>query len=143
MSHSVIVVDDDEIDRYLLKRMIGKTQLDVHVFEKTSGQEALDFFEDFDTQRSMHADLFPPSLCFLDINMPLMSGWEFLEKFATIRIANNLESMAVMMFSSSSDVHDQTKANDFDFVTGYILKGAATPEQLKELILSHKPMSLG
>lgn len=136
MRYSILIVDDDEIDRYVLKRLIAKTQLDVRIFEKTNGVEALEFFRDYDSHSKLYHDDYPPLLCFLDINMPLMTGWEFLSHFSEIRNAKGLESMAVMMFSSSSDAMDQNRVEDFGFVAGYVVKGAIDSEQLKEKIIS-------
>lgn len=138
MRYSILIVDDDEIDRYVLKRLIDKTELDVRIFEKTNGQEALAFFQEYDSQRALYHEDYPPLLCFLDINMPLMNGWEFLSRFSEIRIAKELHAMAVMMFSSSSDVLDHNRTAEFDFVSGYVVKGGIDSCQLKEIITASR-----
>ncbi|MCQ8888543.1 hypothetical protein NQT72_03255 [Pseudoalteromonas carrageenovora] len=47
----VLIIDDDEVDRYILKRLIKEAQLELRIFEKTDGQEALDFLEDYDANK--------------------------------------------------------------------------------------------
>lgn len=120
----------------MLKRLIKRTQLDVHIFEKTNGVEALEFFQEYDNYSEQYRDDYPPLLCFLDINMPLMDGWEFLSHFNELRSKKELQSMAVMMFSSSTDARDRDRARDYDFITAYLVKGDVNAEQLKEKIIS-------
>jgi len=133
---SVLIVDDNEVDRYLLKRQLKETKLDVAVFEKENGKEALDFFNVYDENRENHPGLFPPLVVFLDINMPLVNGFEFLSKYGPLRSKHNIEAGFIMMFSSSESPLDRKKALEFDYVKGYLTKGKFSSEELKELISS-------
>lgn len=136
MRHSVLIVDDSTDDRYILKRYIKKTGLDVLCFECENGLEALEFLNDHEANNDKYGDDFPPSVCFLDINMPRLDGWEFLAEFSELRKAVDNHTMAVMMLSSASDVVQQEKARSYDFVSSYIVKGEATVDEIEKAILS-------
>lgn len=69
-----------------------------------------------------------PSLIFLDLNMPVMDGWEFLDDFITIP-NNNIEKVHVYVISSSIDANDFIRARNYEVVNNYILK-PITPEDL-------------
>lgn len=136
MQYSILIVDDNEADRYLLKRMILGTQLDVHFFEKSNGLEALNFLQDYQRNKEENPQVYPPMLCFLDINMPIMGGWEFVSEFTKVRESVPLQSLAIMMFSSSSDASEQSRIEGVEFVAGYIVKGETSTSELKDVIVS-------
>lgn len=132
----VLIVDDSEIDRYILKRLIKESGLDLIVFEKIDGKEALDFFENYEENRKKFPESYPPILIFLDINMPRVGGIEFLESFSHLRKVIQVDSCVIIMFSSSEREEDKEKMMAYDFVKDYVVKGTITAEELKEKILS-------
>ena len=131
---SLLIVDDNEVDRYILKRQLKETGLETSIFEVENGDEALKFFTEYETNRAKYADDFPPLVVFLDINMPLVGGFEFLEKFSPMREALGIETAFIMMFSSSEREEDREKAFTYDYVTDYLTKGQFSSEQLREKI---------
>ncbi|MGI9288474.1 MAG: response regulator [Pseudomonadales bacterium] len=136
MRYSILIIDDNEVDRYLLKRMLKNTTLDIVTFEKENGAEALEFLRDYVANRKRYPDDFPPLLLFLDINMPIMNGWEFLAEFAKLRVTIDLNSSTIVMLSSSNSEADYEKAKQFDFVANYIVKGQHTTDELVNTITS-------
>ena len=132
---SILIVDDSQDDRYLLKRQLKGTGLDIKVFEHKHGEDALNFFIAYDQNKRDYPDDFPPMIVFLDINMPIVDGFEFLEKFGPIRKQHNIQSSFIMMFTSSGRKEDKEKAFSYDYVKSYLTKGDFTDEQLKEEIL--------
>ncbi len=132
----ILIIDDDEVDRYILKRLIKEAGFDFTIFEKQDGQEALEFLENYEVNRKEHPDEFPPILIFLDINMPRVNGLQFLEAFSTLRHNIEIESCVVMMFSSSERKEDKEKIMAHDFVKGYLVKGTFDAEVLKEEVLA-------
>ena len=132
----ILIVDDDEVDRYVLKRLVKASGLDLTIFEKMDGKEALDFFEDYEENKRKHPESYPPILIFLDINMPRVNGIEFLEKFSHLRKMIEIDSCVIIMFSSSEREEDKKKIMAYDFVKDYVVKGTLTAEELKEKILS-------
>lgn len=132
----ILIIDDDEVDRYILKRLLKEAELDFNIFEKQDGQEALNFLEDYEINVEKYPDEFPPILIFLDINMPRVNGLQFLEEFATLRLTIEIESCVVMMFSSSEREEEKEKIMAHDFVKDYLVKGAFDAESLKDKVLS-------
>ncbi len=133
-NYSVLIVDDDETDRYLLKRQLKQTNLDLTIFEKENGQDAYDFFDNYSENKEKYPEAFPPLIVFLDINMPLLNGFEFLEKFSVLKNKGDLESTVVLMFTSSEREEDRNKVLKYNFVKGYLLKGEFDIEMLRNKI---------
>jgi len=131
---STLIIDDSEIDRYLLKRQLNDTGLDSDIFEVSNGVEALDFFHQREKDGSSEREGYPPTLIFLDINMPLLNGWGFLEKFTEIKSSFDVHSCVVMMFTSSNHKSDLDEMKKYDFVKGYLIKGSFTVDELREKI---------
>jgi CheY-like chemotaxis protein len=139
--YSIMIIDDNETDRYLLKRRLKQTGMDLTVFEKSDGAEAITFLEDYVTNREQYPDDFPPMLIFLDINMPIMDGWGFLNAFETLRSHLKIESTVVVMFTSSDQTEDRDKAGQYDFVADYYVKGSYAADDLKKTLLDVKQRS--
>lgn len=132
---NVLIVDDDELDRYILKRQLKKIGVE-SVIEKDDGSTALEFLNDYDKNSKLYPDDFPPVIIFLDINMPKVNGFDFLEEFAEMRTRSELASVVVSMYSSSERKEDKERAAEFDFVEGFIVKGEVTKDFLEEKIQS-------
>jgi len=130
---SVLIVDDSTVDRYILIRQLKKMGI-VDIFEKDDGASALEFLEKYEENAITYNGKFPPVIIFLDINMPLVGGFEFLEKFEELRNRLELKSCVIMMFSSSERPEDKEKAFHFDFVKDFLTKGDISIEDLKSKI---------
>lgn len=138
MLNSVLIVDDLEADRYIARWSIEENSLAEHVMEAKDGQEALELFANFaETQKKMGPQ-FPPRLILLDVNMPRMNGFEFLEEFRKQREADpeSYQSVIVMMFTTSELKEDKDKALSYDFVKDYLTK-PIEGEALQEMIQKH------
>lgn len=132
----VLIIDDDAVDRYILKRLIKEAQLELTIFEKSDGQEALEFLMVYDENKKKYPGRFPPIIIFLDINMPRVNGIQFLEAFSELRKTIELNSCVIMMFSTSEREEDRVKILAHEFVIGYLLKGALSAQELKEKVLA-------
>jgi CheY-like chemotaxis protein len=130
---SALIVDDSEIDRYILRRHLKEACV-VDVFESDDGSSALDLLENYEENCKIHGKKFPPVVIFLDINMPIIGGLEFLDKFAELRNRRALKSCVIMMYSSSERPEDREKSASFDFVKDYLIKGEMKVEELKAKI---------
>ena len=136
---SIAIIDDDEIDRYLLKRCFAKLGLKHKVLEATSGVYAMEMFFNLCNEKS-HDGENPdkkhcqPDAIFLDINMPMMDGFEFLQKLSeTIDINKFVANTKVVIITSSDNPKDMEKAHQFDFVSHYIKKGDLNAETLRPI----------
>ncbi len=124
---SVLLVDDDEATNFLHKIYLKEWNFAENIYTAMNGQEALDFLESNLEFRNNK-----PSLILLDINMPVMNGFEFMEAYADLD-----ESMkaciVVVMLTSSLHHSDQEKAGDMDDLSSFINK-PLTKDQLEKVI---------
>lgn len=114
---SALIVDDNEGDRYILSRLLRKTGEFSSIAEVIDGQEALDFME------SLGPEGTAPDLLFLDINMPRMGGFEFLERFEAARERLGDPSTGVILLMGSYDPYGhREQALQFSSVVGFVGK---------------------
>lgn len=113
-----LVVDDDEIDVELLKRAFKKLKIANPVVQAKDGIDALDVLRGTGGRTKLD----PPYIILLDINMPRMSGLEFLEE---IRNDEDLRRAVVFMLTTSDDEADILKSYEKN-ISGYVIKGQAS-----------------
>ena len=77
VKYNVCLIDDDKVYQFTSKMILEATQLTSKIITFFNGQEAIDFFLALENQ---HIDILP-DVIFLDINMPILNGWNFLELF--------------------------------------------------------------
>ena len=130
----ILIIDDDEVDRYILKRQLKEAELNFKVSEKFNGKDALDYFKTHFKNQSPLSKEFPPVVIFLDINMPLIDGFEFLKKYGDLRNQFDGQKSYIIVFSSSDREEDKVKALSFDGVKGFLVKGTYSTEDLKTQI---------
>ena len=123
---SVLIVDDNEADRYLIRRALKKSGYNLTITEKNNAVDALACFKE--RRESMF------DMVFLDINMPLMNGFQLLEELHRLRDKLSIGSCFFTMFSSSFRPDDRERALSCDFVRNYLVKGEFGPEDVKNII---------
>ena len=138
--YSLLIVDDDEVDRYAIKRLLRSGGIDAPIFEKSDGKAAIEFFREHQAEAQERQGVVPPILVFLDINMPRMDGFEFLEAFKKLRTEKLFEAIIFLMLTSSDNPRDQERVADYPFVKGYISKLPATPAELLAHIKAYLPV---
>ena len=110
------IVDDDRIYIFGLTKLIEMNSFcqELQVFK--NGKEALDsFLKDIEEGNEL------PEIILLDINMPVMDGWEFLDEYAKVKhkIKNKVK---IYMVSSSVNLSDLDKAKSYEDVVDYVIK---------------------
>jgi CheY-like chemotaxis protein len=109
----IMLVDDDPDDNYIHQLVIDDWGHCDAVRIAENGTEALAYLSD-----TQSPDYIRPEVILLDINMPGMNGFEFLDEYH--KLADNLKShVVVMMLTTSLNPADAQRAGQFDEVTGY------------------------
>lgn len=122
------IVDDDVVYIYGIKKMLKKKPLCKELKVFNNGYEALEYFKDL-TYNSENI----PDIIILDINMPVMDGWEFLDEFVPLQPKLS-KDVIIYMVSSSIDNHDIDKAKSISAVSDYIVK-PITEDKLAQLFM--------
>ena len=129
---NILVIDDDDISNFIYTRVISASGIVENIKSCMSGQEALDYLEEVSKS---DPDQFP-AMIFLDINMPVMNGWDFLDEYNKI-VPQNLQANSILCILSSSVYKDDIdKASSYTQVKEYVPKPLTT-ESLKELFNKH------
>lgn len=113
---NIYLVDDDKLFIFLLKKTIGLTGIPTQITDFPDGQSALDHIKSNASDASKL-----PDVIFLDLRMPIMDGWEFLEEYK--HIADTLaKKNRLYVFSSSISPYDIENAKNNPLVTDFIIK---------------------
>ena len=105
---SILLIDDDEISNLFNKIFIRKLDLDVKVDVALNGSKAIDFLK----ERGLNSEqaLLEPCLLLLDIRMPIMNGWEFLEAYEQVLNDKAKLNLVIVVLTTSEDEGDVLKA---------------------------------
>ncbi|NRD21991.1 response regulator [Winogradskyella litoriviva] len=119
------IIDDDKIYVNLVRKIIETKKLCDHLLIFKDGKEGIDYFETL-LQNFEREHL--PEVILLDLNMPVMDGWEFLERFTKIKNKFN-SPITLYVVSSSINSIDIEKAKSLSSVQNYLIK----PVKIDEL----------
>lgn len=127
---TILLVDDDDVAQEAVIRSFKIYNIQFPIVTASDGQEALDIL------RGLHPDkqIDGPIIVLLDLNMPRMNGFEFLQ---TLRTDLILSSTVVFVLTTSSADSDRVRAYE-EYISGYMVKSAAGPQFGKlAALLSH------
>ena len=114
----ILLIDDDIDDNFFHKRVINKANIVEEVFECYNGEDALDFLMNKGKYAGENKPYPQPDLLFLDINMPKMNGWEFLDAYD--KLPPHIQGGPVVaMLTSSTNPLDIKKAMKYNMVKDY------------------------
>ena len=123
----ICVIDDDNVYRFTTEKYIQMLNLPIDVICFGDGELALEYLKD----NSSEADNLPDIL-FLDLNMPVMDGWDFLDEFETVK-GDLTKEIKIYLVSSSTDERDQNRSMKYSYVEDYIVK-PISEEYLERLL---------
>jgi len=124
---TLLIIDDDEVFVYLTKKTIQQTNLINLINVFGNGLDAINFLkENIDNPDSL------PEIILLDLSMPIMDGWDFLEEYLVLmpKLSRKID---IYIVSSSISPFDIVRAKSISAVTDYIIK-PITKEKLIEII---------
>ncbi len=121
------LVDDDDVYQYTFLRQLKGTDLAKDILLFSDGELAMEFIETHINDVELL-----PDIIFLDINMPIMDGWEFLEEFVQLKPKVGKEIL-IYMVSSSIDPADIQRAKTIGDVSDYLIK-PIVKEHVKAII---------
>ena len=130
MINKVLCVDDDSISLTISKLLLKRTGFAENVLTAVDGHDALLFLEKLFEDHS-NPEQEAPNLILLDINMPVMNGWEFLDAFIE-QYGNKLNNTRVVILSSTIDPEDFARAKKYAIVAQFLSKPLSV-ETLLEL----------
>jgi CheY-like chemotaxis protein len=117
---SVMLIDDNGMDNFISRIMVEDSNFAEHVNIHTSAQSALDFLQNYMPGEVGEGSLLPDFI-FIDLNMPNMSGFQFIEEFEKIDFKNRKETKIIMLTSSISQV-DMDRAMKYRSVHKFLAK---------------------
>lgn len=112
----VLLVDDDEASNFLHKRFLRKTGKVEEIQVAYNGLNALEILE----SRARKQEPLP-DLIFLDLNMPVMTGWEFINAYKNAKYLKDQE-LSIYVLTSSLNPNDRIKAEQAKEINGIIEK---------------------
>jgi len=121
----VMLVDDNDTDNFIHRRVLEISKFSKNIIVKNSGKSALEYLEENKDNPGMI-----PDIIFLDINMPVMTGWDFLKRFEELDESLK-RKFKIYILSSSIEPMDMKRAQDNKYVIKFLSKPLA-----KESILS-------
>lgn len=126
----ILLIDDNEADNFIHELIISEANCTEQIVSVQGGAEALEYLKN----NSINS-LPQPDLAFLDINMPGMNGWEFLEEYAKLNDTEKCKLVLVML-TTSLNPDDESRASKIESIKGYINK-PLTRETLNEVLNIH------
>lgn len=116
----ILLVDDDHATNYLNKVIVSRLGIAKHVFEVADGQEALDFILQEGIFANKSKDYPAPDLIILDVNMTIIDGFEFLDKYH--KLPSKVQTAKIILLSTSDRKTDLQRARKYPRVVDYIVK---------------------
>lgn len=113
---NLLLIDDDEIFTFMTKLIIEKTNLAEQIKVFANGQEAIDFLKQSVTHNEML-----PDIIFLDLSMPVLDGWGFLDEYIMLKPQFG-KKITLYIISSSVSPGDHERAKKYSDVSDFIVK---------------------
>jgi CheY-like chemotaxis protein len=113
---SIFLIDDDPIFVYLTKRIIGSINCPCEVHEFKDGELAISYL----SQMREDAGALP-DVIFLDLSMPVMDGWEFLNQYSDLK-PKLKKNIALFIVSSSISPQEVERSKNYRAVTDFLIK---------------------
>ncbi len=117
----VMLVDDDPMSNTYSTLVVKKQNPNTEVITFNSGMAALNYLKDFSKPK--------PAIILLDLNMPVMNGWDFMEEYEKLNL-----SIEVVVVTSSNESEDRNRSKSFQGIIDYFVK-PITVDNIKRLFI--------
>jgi len=118
--YAVMLIDDNEIDNLINQKMIEAASIAEHIYTHTGARSAIEFLRNLEKLDKETKNVMP-EVIFLDIDMPLMDGFQFLDEFDKLSEGTK-KKCKVVMLTSSINPQDVNKSKRYSYVKKYINK---------------------
>jgi CheY-like chemotaxis protein len=123
----ICIIDDDKLYQFTIQKTIEKTQKVAQIISFPNGSEAIIFFKNHLSQPDKL-----PEIILLDINMPVMDGWQFLNEYLSLE--NQITKKAIIyIVTSSIDNADKLKVKSLEGVKDFVVK-PISKDRLAEIL---------
>lgn len=126
----ILLIDDDEITNFLNRQTLSDAGITQHIEIAETATEALDLLEYPSIENCKH-----PDLIFLDLNMPGLSGWDFIDEYKKINSLNGINSVIIIL-TTSTNPDEEKKARSIQEVAEFRSK-PLTYEMINEILQQH------
>lgn len=123
---NIMLVDDDKIFNFLSEKTISSLGLANEIHFATNGKQALGLLDEY-----KNGNIEKPDIIFLDLNMPIMNGYEFIEAFALMDLPEK-STITIVVLTSSADPNDLARAKELGIK--YYFNKPLTKEEIKRMI---------
>jgi CheY-like chemotaxis protein len=125
---TVAIVDDDEVFQFIIDKTIRRVARFTNIFTFSNGKQAIDHMDSFQSNEHQL-----PDVIFLDINMPVSDGWQFLENYLEKKHTYSKKPL-IYMVSSSYNREDIDRASLYQDIYRYHTKPVSI-EKMKQIVL--------
>ena len=119
MIKKVLSIDDDKITQMIIRLNLKNSWLCEELIEVNNGKEALALIAQIESIKNGLAEV--PEVILLDLNMPIMGGWEFFDNFK-MNYPRLINKIKIFILSSSISLEDKERAEREEHITAFIVK---------------------
>lgn len=130
----ILLVDDDETTNFVNMRLLANMKIAEDIKAVKNGKEAIEFLKEACSE-SPKPGFVCPDLIFLDIKMPVMDGFTFLEKYKEEGL-DKLDHVIIMMLTSSASFYDLERLKQYSKVRQHLSK-ALTEADVREILKNY------
>jgi CheY-like chemotaxis protein len=114
-----MLIDDDEIFTYIIKKIIEESEISEQITIFNNGRDAINYLTEAAEEETLL-----PKVIFLDLNMPLLDGWGFLDEYIRLK-PKMCKKINLYVITSSVSTYDHEKSKEYSDITDFIVKPLA------------------